>query len=658
MSNLPVPQFGEFGVYMHNKKRKLQEQNKAVSVKSRLFESLCFHINGDTHPPLRELRQLILEHGGTYEQYDLHKVDIILAESLSTAKRQTWHNKTVLRPSFVTDSIQEETLMEQFRYNLTSSKHFIESFFQQSRLHYLSAWKAELRKWCKDHKRSSTRPLNVTILHVDMDAFFVSASLLNAPQHIDSPVVVSHGGGQESSADVASCNYKAREYGIKNGMSLRRAQSLCTTLVVLPYAFDQYKRLSKALYDILLTHCDEIEAVSCDEAYIDVTHQAQQLVELATIIRSKVHDATSITCSIGIGTSKLLARIATNEAKPNGVYSLSPDQVGPLIAKQRPSFLPGIGYKMNKSLSDHDIHTCADLMDKSVEWLQSILGPSKGLQLYHMVRGQDDRQLNDQSQDRQSVSAEVNWGIRFQQSSQFIEFLHELTKQVLQRLHDEGCKTAKCVLKLMVRRPDQPVEPPKHMGHGICNKLSFSVQYPPTNSFDLLWPHVHRLGRKYTQPPSDLRGIGIQLLQLTPIKDTVAKVDDAFFEDISQSFYDALPSSVQEDVYQDWRRRKNQHGLKEKLEEAKGKQQMPSFPPFMGLHTSKDVLKLIKEWTKTSPHSETDMRDLEGYMDTLLHYGYGDLLEEISYALQGLEWPKWFQSAIDDIPRKLLQRYQ
>ena len=146
MSNLPVPKFGQFDVYMHNKKRKLQHINDLTSVESTLFHHICFHINGDTNPPLDTLRQLILRYGGTYEQYDMKRVDIIIAETLSKAKQHTWRLYTVLKPAFVMDSIRHGQLMEQYKYKLQSNAHFIESFFEQSRLHYLSAWKAELVK--------------------------------------------------------------------------------------------------------------------------------------------------------------------------------------------------------------------------------------------------------------------------------------------------------------------------------------------------------------------------------------------------------------------------------------------------------------------------------------------------------------------------------
>ena len=167
---------------------------------------------------------------------------------------------------------------------------FIQQYFLKSRLHHISTWKSNLINFVNQLKqtdvgngnnsismRSKADERCRTIMHIDMDCFFASVALRDRPHLIGKPIAVAHSHSSESrsesinsSSEIASCNYIARSYGVKNGMFLGSALALCSELVVLPYEFDKYDSCSKSLYRVIINHSNYVQAVSCDEV---VFHQ-------------------------------------------------------------------------------------------------------------------------------------------------------------------------------------------------------------------------------------------------------------------------------------------------------------------------------------------------------------------------------------------------
>eukprot|EP00834_Sanchytrium_tribonematis_P000239 NODE_5_length_72347_cov_1.339331.p7 type:complete len:687 gc:universal NODE_5_length_72347_cov_1.339331:20804-18744(-) len=677
---LPTPKFGEFGVYMNNKIEKLKKQNQAATLKSQIFRNLTFHINGTTTPPFMELKEMILINGGKYEQYRLSEVDFFIAEELSESKKKMWEKKKVVVPKFILESIENSKLLEYQSFLLSGSQNFIKEFYKQSRLHYLSLWKSELKSWCSNFKRSLPKSDEKIICHFDLDAFFVSASLLKSPQHRDKPVCVSHGSNpNSSSADIASCNYIARNYGIRNGMSMGTAKKHCPDLLVLPYDFDHYKTISRIFYDILIKNCDEIESVSCDEAFIDISSKVDDLNSSSSYvesIRKTIFDASKITASAGIGHSKLIARIATKKAKPDGLQIFSKSDFQNFIFRQTVDILPGIGWKLKRNMQDFGINDCEKLLEKSCQFLQEKFGIKKGETIFKMVRGIDDRELNDQTEERQSVSAEINWGIRFNTHEELNEFIVGLNNQAVCRLKNEESLCQKCVLKLMVRAEGQPVEPSKYLGHGICDSISFSESFQKTNDEAKILQIVKKLVSFYKKDVKDLRGVGIQFQNLIKVseKPPIEKpkkrgYNDDFFEEINQSVYDELPSSLQVEVYNNWRREKNENGLLEKLKKARNLSpaalEKRGIPEYLGLTKRKDILKSINDWIisnqQIGPPSDRDKVNLYDYLDLLVEKGYCDFADEIiqlvKYLTNFKSWSREFQYEIRDILLKIQQRY-
>ncbi|KAJ8489159.1 hypothetical protein ONZ45_g13687 [Pleurotus djamor] len=458
---------------------------------------------------------------------------------------------------------------------------FIEGYYKNSRLHHLSTWKAELKKLIseaqqraqiapvkasvngsplkigsgtsmkgselilrspsKRHDKGKARALDddeKVIMHCDFDCFFVSAGLLERPQLRGQPVVVCHSqggqGGMSSTSEIACASYEARAKGVKNGMSLQQARKLCPGVMTIPYEFEKYKEVSLKFYTVLMGYVDDLEAVSVDEALIDVTTWVRdklaagsasrdQAKELAERLRREVKAATGCEISVGISRNILLARLATRRAKPAGSYHLTSTEVPTFLAPLSISDLPGFGHSAKQKIEDKFKTTrLGDLLSKSKHDLSEVLGPKTGEKLWNAIRGIDDRVLESEKK-RSSVSSEINYGIRFENSDQARAFIFQMAEEVSKRLKDVSMRGRSITLKIMKRDPKAPVEAPKFLGHGACDVFNkqMPIAGPAGNATDdhlVIGDHAWRLLRSFNFDPKELRGIGIHIAKLEPTR--------------------------------------------------------------------------------------------------------------------------------------------
>jgi DNA repair protein REV1 len=301
--------------------------------------------------------------------------------------------------------------------------NFLKTYFGQSRLHHLSAWKADLKNQMQSlmsqRPQHPKRPGFRCIMHVDFDCFFCSVSLVSRPDLKDKPVCVGHGGAK--SGEISSCNYPARKFGIHNGMrlfqtprlandSMGRGLELCKDLVCLPYDFPAYEQASRDFYDILLSvNADATQVVSVDEALLDVSSVCAGDPEtLAHSIRDRVREKTQCDVSIGIGENVLLAKLALRKAKPAGQYHLKMDEIHEFMENLDVRDLPGVGWKLSEKLEEvMNIRTVGELRLKSMNELKGKFGPKTGEKLYDFARGIDATEVGGIIE-RKSVSVEVN----------------------------------------------------------------------------------------------------------------------------------------------------------------------------------------------------------------------------------------------------------
>ncbi|KAI5920067.1 impB/mucB/samB family protein [Camillea tinctor] len=431
------------------------------------------------------------------------------------------------------------------RKSSTANPDFIQQYYSESRLHHLSTWKAELKSKMQKlaaEKGPQAKPMKRKpgarryVMHVDFDSFFCAVSLKSAPEFIDKPAVVAHGTGTGS--EIASCNYPARNYGVKNGMWMKRAKELCPDLKVLPYDFPAYEEASRLFYECILEVGGVVQSVSIDEALVDATsvilsavgsdgsgvdegslwREQEKADQIALALRDRIKQNTGCAVSVGIGGNILLAKVALRRAKPAGQHQIKPEEVHTFLGGLKVGDLPGVAYSISGKLEEIGIKYVNDIRQTSKERLISTLGPKTGERLWDYARGIDRTEVGDQPI-RKSVSAEVNWGIRFISQEEAEEFVYNLCKELERRLLNEQVKGKQLTMKIMRRSLDAPLDPPKHLGHGKCDVFNKSVMFGiATHEYEALGKEAVSILRSYKFSPGDLRGLGVQLTKLEPIK--------------------------------------------------------------------------------------------------------------------------------------------
>ena len=427
---------------------------------------------------------------------------------------------------------------------------FLKQYYEESRLHHLSHWKAELKSQLQAlaTQKSSTqkdrqkRPPGSRryILHVDFDSFFAAVSLKKYPDFVDKPAVVAHGDG--SGSEIASCNYPAREYGVKNGMWMKTAKELCPGLKVLPYDFKAYEDASRDFYEAVIDTDGIVQSVSVDEALVDVSttcieasghngkgihegsiwREQAKADEIARELRNTIKQKTGCAVSIGIGGNILQAKVALRKAKPAGQYQLKPEEVLDFIGNLDVQDLPGVAYSIGGKLEEIGIKLVKDVRNLTKERLITTLGPKTGEKIWDFSRGIDRTEVGDQVV-RKSVSAEVNWGIRFVTQEQADEFVQSLCEELQKRLVNEKVKGRQLTMKIMRRAADAPLDPPKHLGHGKCDTFNKSITLGvATNAKEILGREAISIMHGWGFPPGELRGIGVQVTKLESVRGTLA----------------------------------------------------------------------------------------------------------------------------------------
>ncbi|CRJ84837.1 hypothetical protein BN1708_009154 [Verticillium longisporum] len=438
------------------------------------------------------------------------------------------------------------------RKSSTANPNFLQQYYSESRLHHLSTWKAELKSKMQRLAKEAESGVKVAkrkpgsrryILHVDFDSFFCAVSLKKHPELVDKPVVIAHSPGHGS--EIASCNYPSRKFGVKNGMWMKKAVELCPELRVLPYDFPAYEEASALFYEAILTVGGIVQSVSVDEALLDVSAavydgvgsdggavdegsiwREQEFADaLALDLRKKIKAKTDCDVSVGIGGNILQAKVALRRAKPAGQYQLKPDDVLDMIGELEVRGLPGVAHSMSGKLEEVGIKFVKDIRSFSKEKLSGTLGPKTGEKLWEYARGIDRTEVGEQAA-RKSVSAEVNWGIRFINQAEAEEFIMNLCKELERRLLNEQVKGKQLTLKVMRRSLDAPLDPVKHLGHGKCDTFNKSIVFGvATHNGETIGKEAVSILRSLKLRPGDLRGLGAQMTKLEPIKTGPTAVD-------------------------------------------------------------------------------------------------------------------------------------
>lgn len=245
---------------------------------------------------------------------------------------------------------------------------------------------------------------DVGILHVDMDAFFVSVELLDRPELAGKPVAV---GGAERGV-VSAASYEAREFGVNSAMPVARALRACPHLTMIPPRPGRYSEVSRQIMDILHDVTPLVEKLSVDEAFLDVGGARRLMggpVRIATDLRARIRREVGVPASVGIAATKHVAKIASAHAKPDGLLLIPRSATIAFLHGLPVGALWGVGEKTRARLANQGIETVGELADAGPERLARILGRAHGTHLYRLAMGQDPRPVQT-SREEKSIGKE------------------------------------------------------------------------------------------------------------------------------------------------------------------------------------------------------------------------------------------------------------
>lgn len=239
------------------------------------------------------------------------------------------------------------------------------------------------------------------VLHIDCDCFFAAVEMRENPQLCRVPIAI--GGHSERRGVISTCNYPAREYGIRSAMATALAIKQCPDLILLPGNMALYREVSQQVMNIIRRFGIAFEQVSVDEAYLELNPD-DSAIEIGNRIRAEVETEVGITVSVGAAPNKFLAKIASDWNKPNGVFAVKPHQVDAFVEQLEVRKIPGIGPKTAERLASKGIVLCSDAQAYSLLELVNLFGRT-GASLFKRCRGQDDRALST-DRVRKSISVE------------------------------------------------------------------------------------------------------------------------------------------------------------------------------------------------------------------------------------------------------------
>jgi DNA polymerase IV (DinB-like DNA polymerase) len=344
------------------------------------------------------------------------------------------------------------------------------------------------------------------ILHVDMDSFYAQVEEREDPGIKGKPVVVCMFSGRTpDSGAVAAANYAAREYGIKAGIPIARAKRLNPDAVFLPARRDFYGEVSERVMEILRGFADAFEQVSIDEAYLDVTGRAggdmDRGIDLARRIKAKVKDEESLTCSIGVGPNKLIAKMAANVQKPDGLTAVRKVEVRAFLEPLAVKELYGVGGKTAERLREMGVETIGGLSRMDASRLMEAFGKARGRWLYEASRGMDDSPVEERGE-KEQIGRIATLKEDTREMEDVIPVLDSLAEEVFARIREKGLRFRAVTVRLVTE---------DLKGHTKSRTLPFPVQ-----DLDVM----KRLGRELLdafleENPALIRRAGIRVSEFS-----------------------------------------------------------------------------------------------------------------------------------------------
>ena len=337
-----------------------------------------------------------------------------------------------------------------------------------------------------------------TILHVDMDAFFASVEEADDPTLKGKAVVV----GAGPRAVVTSANYLARTFGIRAAMPVAQARRLAPQAIFLPNRHHRYGEVSAEVMKIFSDFSPKVEPLSLDEAFLDVSG-ATKLIgsarEIGNQIRSRIETELKITCSVGISTTKLIAKLASGRCKPNGLLEIPDNRVLDFLHPLPVRELWGVGPKTAETLTQLGLQTIGDIAHTPRNTLIRALGEGQGASLYELAWGRDYREVEESAVDK-SIGAEETFARDIDDNEELLAELLRVTERCARRLRDQELATR--TISIKIRFSDFTT---------ITRSKTIDL---PTDSTQEIYEQVRRLFQALGLVRARVRLVGVRLENL------------------------------------------------------------------------------------------------------------------------------------------------
>ncbi|MCT4643705.1 MAG: DNA polymerase IV [Carboxylicivirga sp.] len=284
------------------------------------------------------------------------------------------------------------------------------------------------------------------IIHIDMDAFFASVEQRDFPELRGKPVVV---GGNSERGVIAAASYEARKFGVKSAMSSKVALRRCPHLIFQKHRFEVYKEVSQQIRAIFYEYTDLVEPLSLDEAFLDVTDNKKGIesaTQVAREIKQKIYEQTHLTASAGVSANKFLAKVASDQRKPNGMYIIKPKDVKAFVEQLPIEKFFGVGKKTAEKMHLLDIHKGKDLLRFDLTRMVHHFGKA-GQYFFDIARGIDERPVRPH-RERKSVGIENTFSKDLRDQQQIEMEIDRLKEGLLKRLSKSGKSGKTLTLKV------------------------------------------------------------------------------------------------------------------------------------------------------------------------------------------------------------------
>jgi len=285
------------------------------------------------------------------------------------------------------------------------------------------------------------------IIHVDMDAFFASVEQRDTPEYRNKPLIV--GGKPNSRGVVAACSYEARKFGIHSAMPCSQAYRLCPDAIFVPVRFDAYREASQKIREIFWRYASQVEPLSLDEAYLDVSYTESYdgiATDIAKAIKQDILKETHLVASAGVSYNKFLAKIASDMDKPDGLYVIKPEQGAAFVEALPIGQFYGVGPATEKKMLKLGIKNGKDLKTWSLDDLKQVMG-KQATYYYNIARGIDERPVRS-SRERKSLGKETTFAEDILDVNVLLHHFKALVESVYQALNKHKLKGHTLTIKV------------------------------------------------------------------------------------------------------------------------------------------------------------------------------------------------------------------